>query len=156
MGVTLKSKSKKKNGNTNRHKGKVCGFFVRLFVCFFLFFFLALHPQHMQVPRLGVELEPWLPACTTATTMQDLSHICDLCPSSQQHQILNPLGGPGIKPTTSWILVRLFTTKPQQAPKGEVVNNTVTVGDLPPTYIKGQVTPLRDRPLTLLRRGPRG
>ena len=32
-----------------------------------------------EVPRLGVELELQLPACTIATAMLDLSHICDLC-----------------------------------------------------------------------------
>ena len=42
------------------------------------FFFLGLHLQHMDVPRLGVKLELQLLACTTATEMQDLSHICDL------------------------------------------------------------------------------
>ena len=43
----------------------------------------------MEVPRLKVELELRLPAYTTATAMQDLSHICDLHHSSWQHQILN-------------------------------------------------------------------
>ena len=43
----------------------------------------------MEVSRLGVELELQLLACATAT--QDLSRICDLYCSSQQHQILNPL-----------------------------------------------------------------
>ena len=46
----------------------------------------------MEIPRLGVELELQLPAYTTATEMPDLSHVCDLHHSSQQHQILNPLG----------------------------------------------------------------
>ena len=45
----------------------------------------------MEVPRLGTELELQLPAYTTATAMQDLSRVCDLYHSSQQHQILNPL-----------------------------------------------------------------
>ena len=46
----------------------------------------------MQVPRLGVQSEELqLPAYTTATATLDLSHICDLHRSSQQHQILNPL-----------------------------------------------------------------
>ena len=45
----------------------------------------------MEVPRLGVELELELPAYTTATAMQDLSHICDLHHRSQQHRILEPL-----------------------------------------------------------------
>ena len=48
-----------------------------VFVC--LFVFLGVHPQHMEVPRLGVELEPQLPAYyTTATATQDPSHVCDL------------------------------------------------------------------------------
>ena len=49
------------------------------------------HLQHMEVPRLGVTLELQPPAYTTATAMQDLSHVCDLHHSSQQPQILNPL-----------------------------------------------------------------
>ena len=37
----------------------------------FLYFFVFLGPHswHMEVPRLGVELELQLPACTTATAM---------------------------------------------------------------------------------------
>ena len=56
-----------------------------------LFFFKQLHLQHMEVPRLGVELELQLPAYATATAMPDPSHIFDLRHSLQQHQILNPL-----------------------------------------------------------------
>ena len=44
----------------------------------------------MEVPRLGVELELQLPAYTTVTAMPDLSSICNLCHSLQQHRILNP------------------------------------------------------------------
>ena len=64
-----------------------------LLICLFiyLFCFLGLHPQHMEVPRLGVELELQLLACATATAAQDPSHICDLHHSSCQCQILNPL-----------------------------------------------------------------
>ena len=43
----------------------------------------------MEIPRLGVESELQLLAYSTA--MQDLSHVCSLHHSSQQHQILNPL-----------------------------------------------------------------
>ena len=52
----------------------------------------GLYPQHMEVPRLGVQSEIQLlsTATATATTMQDLSHICALHHSSQQCQILNP------------------------------------------------------------------
>ena len=42
--------------------------------CFITCFFLGLHPQHMEGPRLGVDSKLQLPAYTTAT--QDLSHIC--------------------------------------------------------------------------------
>ena len=45
----------------------------------------------MEVPRLGDKLELQLVAYTTATAMQDPSHVYDLCHSSRQHQILNPL-----------------------------------------------------------------
>ena len=39
-----------------------------LLLLLLLFFcFLGLHSQHMEVPRLGVELELQLPAYTTAT-----------------------------------------------------------------------------------------
>ena len=59
----------------------------------FIFFslFLVLHPQHTEVPRLGVELELQLPTYTTATAMPDLSCICDLRHSSWQRQIFNSL-----------------------------------------------------------------
>ena len=45
----------------------------------------------MEVPRLGVESELQLLAYTTAAATPDLSCICDLPMSSQQHRILNPL-----------------------------------------------------------------
>ena len=55
------------------------------FFFFFFLVFLETHPQHM-------ESELQLLADTTATAMQDPSHICDLHCSSWQCQILNPLG----------------------------------------------------------------
>ena len=46
----------------------------------------------MEVPRIGVELELQLPACTIATVMwQDLSYICDLHQSSWPCWVLDPL-----------------------------------------------------------------
>ena len=45
----------------------------------------------MEAPRLGVKLELWLPAYTTATATQDPSHICNLHHRSQQYWILDPL-----------------------------------------------------------------
>ena len=52
-----------------------------------------LHPQHMEVPTLGVKSELQLPAyaTATATATQDPSCICDLHHSSWKHQIPNPL-----------------------------------------------------------------
>ena len=58
---------------------------------FYLFIFLGSHPWHMEVPRLGVKLELQLPATATATATQNPSHVCNLCHSSRQHRILNPL-----------------------------------------------------------------
>ena len=49
-------------------------------------FFLGAYLWHMEVPRLGVELEQQLPAYTIATATWDPSYICDLHPSSQQCQ----------------------------------------------------------------------
>ena len=68
------------------------GFFLLLVFLFcFVFFFLGLHPRHMEVSRLGVWLELQLRAHTTATATWDLSRICNLHHSSRRHQILNPL-----------------------------------------------------------------
>ena len=54
-------------------------------LCPFSFFcFLGPHPRHMEVFRLGVESELQLLAYTTATSMLDLSYVCDLHHSSQQ------------------------------------------------------------------------
>ena len=53
--------------------------------------FLGPHLGHMDVLKLGVELEWQLPAYTTATAMQDPRHACNLHHSSQQCQILNQM-----------------------------------------------------------------
>ena len=53
---------------------------------------LGPHPQHVEGPRLGVQLELMLPAFATATATWDPSLlVCDLHHSSWQRQILNPL-----------------------------------------------------------------
>ena len=54
------------------------------------FFFKGLHLRHMEVPRLGVELEPQLPAYTTTIATWDPSCGCNLHRSSRQCQIFNP------------------------------------------------------------------
>ena len=64
--------------------------FIYLFI-YLLTYLLRQHPWHMEVPRLGVELDPQLSAYTTATVMPDLSCVCDLHYTSLQCWILNPL-----------------------------------------------------------------
>ena len=44
----------------------------------------------MEAPDIGVKSELQLTAYATATATQDLSHVCKLHCSSQQHQVLNP------------------------------------------------------------------
>ena len=67
--------------------------FLFCFVLFLLysFFLFRVAPQHMEVPRLGVELELQLLAYATATGTPDPSCVCNLHHSSRQRQILNPL-----------------------------------------------------------------
>ena len=79
-----------------KKKKKKTVWFLELPGCILLFFnfffaFLGPHPWPMQVPRLGVEPELWLPAHTTATATPDLRCIGYLHHSSQRGQILNPL-----------------------------------------------------------------
>ena len=52
-------------------KGLFCEFFLFIFYFFFAFFclFSGLHPWHMEVPRLGVQLELQLPAYAIATAI---------------------------------------------------------------------------------------
>ena len=80
---------------------------------FFCLFFGGSCPWHMEVPKLGVESELQLPAYTTATATPDLSHICKLHCSSGNTRSLTHWLRLGIKPTSSWILVRFITTEPQ-------------------------------------------
>ena len=85
-----------------------------LFLFLFLFCLLGPHPQHMEVPRLEVQLELQLLAYTTVTARPDPSHVCNLLWSSRQHHILNPLSGARdrahILMDTSQVLYRWATT----------------------------------------------
>ena len=60
-------------------------------------------PRHIEVPRLGVELELQLLTYATATATQIGGA------SVQLAQILNPLSRSGIKPESSSILVEFLT-----------------------------------------------
>ena len=67
-------------------------YLIYLFIYSFLsFVFLGLLPLHMEVPRLGVQLELYLLAYARAAATWGLSHVCNLDHRSQQRQILNPL-----------------------------------------------------------------
>ena len=48
------------------------GYYCICIILLFCFVFLGPHLWHMEVPRLGVELELQLPAYTTATATPDL------------------------------------------------------------------------------------
>ena len=82
--------------------------------CLFVFIFLLLgpHPRPMDIPRTGIE-SLQLPAYTTATATWVLSRVCNLHRSSPQHGIPNR-ARPGVKPTSSWILVEFVSAAPQQ------------------------------------------
>ena len=58
---------------------------------YFFFVFLGPHPQHMEVPKLGAELELKPLAYTTASATPEPNRICDLHHSSRQRRILNQL-----------------------------------------------------------------
>ena len=58
---------------------------------FFRSVILGSHLRHMEVPRLGVQLELQLSAYTTATATRNPSCVCDLHHSSRQRRILHPL-----------------------------------------------------------------
>ena len=55
-----------------------CSFYISGFFNLNFNIFLGLYPEHMEVPRLGAELELQLPAYTTATAMPGPSHVRDL------------------------------------------------------------------------------
>ena len=76
-------------------------------IFFFFFVFLGLHLQHMEIPRAELELKP--PTYTTTTATPDLSHVCNLHHRSQQCRVLNHRAKPGVKPTSSGILVGFLT-----------------------------------------------
>ena len=77
------------------------------------FFFLGLRLQHMEVPRLGVELGLQLLAYTTATATQDMSRVCHLHHSSWECQNLNPLSEARDRTRNLMVIVGFVSTVPQ-------------------------------------------
>ena len=57
----------------------------------FFLIFLGLYLWHIEVPRLGVELELQLLACTTDTETQDPSYVYNLYHNSRPQWIFNPM-----------------------------------------------------------------
>ena len=79
---------------------------------FSFFVFLGLHPWHMKVSSLGVESELQLLAYTTATAMQDPSHVY-----MEDHGNAGSLthwARPEMEPVSSWMLVRFVSAEPRQ------------------------------------------
>ena len=67
----------------------------------------------MEASRLGVESELQLSAYTIATAMPDLSRSATYTTAHGKAGSLTQCLRPGIKPTSSWILVGFITTEAQ-------------------------------------------
>ena len=79
-----------------------------------LFFLFLPYLQHMEVPRPGVELELQLLAYNHSHS--NVGSELHLQPTPQLMTMLDPQpteSGSGIKPSSSWILGTVITTKPQ-------------------------------------------
>ena len=68
--------------------------FLFYFMLFYIILFLGPNQQHLEVPRLGVESELQMPACTTATATGDLNLVFEPHHSSRQCHWVRP----GIEP----------------------------------------------------------
>ena len=88
----------------------ICLFFLS---SFFFLVFLGPYPWHVEVPRLGVQLEL---VNATATAMLDPSWVCDLHHSSWQPAKRGQGSHSGIESESSWMLVGFVTAEPRQEP----------------------------------------
>ena len=93
--------------------------FRAFFLSFSFFFFLGPHPQHMKVPRLGVDLEPQPLAYASATATPDPQQLQIQAISATYNTArgnarpLTHWARPEVKPASSWFLVRFHSTEPK-------------------------------------------
>ena len=80
---------------------------------FFFFFFLGHHPQHMEVPRLGVQSELQQHEIWTVSATYTTAH-CNARSSTHWAR-------PGIELATSWFLVGSISAAPQQELQGAIL-----------------------------------
>ena len=100
--------------------------------------FLGLHPQHMEILRLGVQLELQQHGIWAAYT--------------EAHGSLLHSAGSGIELASSWILVGFLTAEPQwELPRAESLSLTVSW-----THRTTQNSPALGGSLLILRTGRRG
>ena len=95
-----------------QRKVPVTKFFV---FCFFALFFLGPYLRHMELPRLGVELEIQLLAYNNSHSN------CEIQAASVTYTIAHSYAGspthwarPGIEPASSWILVGFISAVPRR------------------------------------------
>ena len=79
---------------------------------FFSFVLSGPHPQHMEVPRLGVESELLLPAYATATATTDRKTSVTYTTAHSNAGSLTHWARPGIELATSWLLLRFVSSAP--------------------------------------------
>ena len=90
--------------------------FLSILLCLLFLFFLGPYLQHREVPRLGVKSELQLTTSLRHSHTRSKSRICDVWCTRQCDFIavamLDPLTHwvrPGVRPASSWILVRFLT-----------------------------------------------
>ena len=81
-----------------------------IFFLFFFCFFLGPHPWHKEVPRIGVELDYscWPMPQSRQGQNQAASATCTTAHINWSHW-----ERPGIKPTSSWILIGFVSAEPE-------------------------------------------
>ena len=112
---------------SHRHMHRdICHTIIWLFF-FFFFFFLGPHLQHMEVHRLGLN-----GSCSCRPTPQPQQ--CRIRASSVTYTTAHCNTGslthwsrPGIKPTSSWILVGLLPLSHDGNSKGQIFNQNIPV-----------------------------